>query len=110
MVVMHVCCESIAESELTPTQLPILLKKFNGISKRWESIGMKLSLDCDRLRDIKLEYKDDPKQCMEGVLTQVLANVSLTWRDLCNCLRSDEVGCSEIADEIPHWLSEEKGI
>ncbi len=69
----------------------------------WYNIGWKLNVPIESLNEIEL-IKDDPKTCLRKMLTKRLeAGGPLSWREVCDCLRSPMVGHNNLAETIEEW-------
>ena len=79
-------------------------KLFNARTK-WYAIGLNLNVDDETLRSIELQPSTDCGKCLSNMLAHRLRSGGpLTWKDLCNSLRSQTVGRSDVAEEIEKWL------
>ena len=68
----------------------------------WCYIGLKLNLSTESLNEIELKH--DSKMCLFKMLTKRLQEVGpLSWREVCDCLRSPTVNRIDVAKKIEEW-------
>ena len=61
-------------------------------------------LKSDILDKIKDSQQNNPDYCLRQILTHRLqAGGSLSWRKVCNCLRSPTVSRNDVAEGIEEW-------
>ena len=71
----------------------------------WHNIGLELGVDIDTLESIRLQFNDRHDECLKKMLTCCLqSHGPLTWRGLCDCLKSQTVGRKDVAQKIEKWL------
>ena len=94
---------------MTSEDLPTILEKLLKARTKWFEIGMKLKLDIETLNCIETETEGHDK-CLRKMLIRRLQAVqgTLTWKLLCNCLRSPTVGRNDVANEIEGWIKQSK--
>ena len=93
------------DSELTTDDLSTIINKLYKARTEWIDIGLYLRVDIDTLKSIGSRCQDHPKKCLREMLTHRLQSCGpLTWRDLCDCLKSEPVGRNDVAQEIEEWL------
>lgn len=62
---------------------------------------MKLKLDAETLKCIKLRNRERHDICLHDMLLHRLQSIgSLTWHELCDCLKSPIVDRIDVASEI----------
>ena len=89
------------DTKLTADDLSTVYMKLYSARTRWFNIGILVKIDRTTLECIRVRNRDDPDGCLREMLTHRLqAEGPLTWRDLCNCLRSPIVGRDDVAEEI----------
>ena len=77
-------------------------------SVKWRNLGGALGLDQDTLSAIDVKYRGDTQDCLREMLTKRLQSDSpLSWRVLCDCLRSPTVRRGDVAAEIEKELGEQ---
>ena len=77
----------------------------------WYHIGIVLNLDGGILSNISFGNENDLGKCLWDMLTHRLqAGGPLTWRDLCDSLRSPKVDRYDIAKDIDQWISTMPGM
>ena len=83
-----------------------MCERLHNARTKWEEIGLKLSVPPETLESINLRHKDYHDKCLREMLTWYLEHDGpLTWRDLCDCLRSPSVGRNDVAKVIERWMS-----
>ena len=76
-------------------------KRLVGASVKWYDLGRALGLDQDTLSVIDVKYGGDVQYCLHEMLTKrLLSDDPLSWRILCDCLRSSGVRREDVAMEI----------
>ena len=89
--------------------LPTLYERLFPARAKWRNIGLKLKVEPDTLKAIASKH-NNPDDCLREMLTKRLQAVgSLSWREVCNCLRSRIVDRNDVhvAEKIEEWR---KGI
>ncbi len=87
--------------------LPTLYERLFPARAKWRNIGLKLKVEPDTLEAIASKH-NNPDDCLREMLTKRLQAVgSLSWREVCNCLRSPIVDRNDVAEKIEEWR---KGI
>ena len=82
-------------------------EKLIDASPDWENLGGALGLDINTLNGIEKKYRGDVQDCLREVITKRLqSDGALTWRDLCECLRSSTVKRNDVAQKIERQLGE----
>ncbi len=80
----------------------------------WYNIGLKLKAPNEKLKKIKEANHDDAEKCLCEMIDYCMkSDDGLTWRKVCNSLRSRLVRCDEFAKEIEVWLiknPQQKGV
>ncbi len=67
---------------------------------KWCNIGLKLKVTIDTLEAIASKH-NNPDDCLREMLAKRLQDVgSLSWREVCDCLRSPTVDCNNVAEKI----------
>ena len=75
--------------------------KFYGARDKWFEIGMALKIDYTTLKSIEREQLNNQSKCLREMLAHcVQSGSSLTWTDLCGCLRHRTVERNDLANEI----------
>ncbi len=78
----------------------------------WYDIGLKLKAPNEKLKSIR-EAKHEPERCLcEMIDYCIKSGDGITWRKVCDSLRSDLVKCDQIAEDIEEYLikKHQKGI
>ena len=76
-----------------------------GVSVQWRELGGALGLDQDTLSAIDTKHRGDVQVCLREMLTKRLQSGGpLSWRVLCDCLRSPTVRRDDVAEEIEQEL------
>ena len=66
-------------------------------------------MDIDTLNAIHIEHHGNPDRCLREMIAKRLeSSVPLTWKDLCDSLRSTTVSRNDVATEIEDQISEFK--
>ena len=92
---------------LTQEDTSTVYSKLLNARTKWFSIGQTLKVDIETLQSISDRHRDDPDKCLLEMIVYSLKAFSLTWRDLCDCLRSPTVARNDVAEEIESDL---KGV
>ena len=88
-------------TDITLSDHQEVYERLVGVSVQWLELGGALGLDQDTLSAIDTMHRGDVKDCLCEMLTKRLQSGGpLSWRDLCNCLKSPTVRGSEVAAEI----------
>ncbi len=83
--------------------LPTLYERLFPARAKWCNIGLKLKVDLDTLEAIALKH-NNPDDCLREILAKRLqAGGPLSWREVCDCLRSPIVDRNNLAEEIEGW-------
>ena len=95
----------MTDTLLSVDDLSIVFEKLFKARTKWFQIGMKLTMDIETLNSIAMKNQDNTENSLLKMLTHRLqAGGSLTWRDLCDCLRSPTVDRNDVAQKIEGWL------
>ena len=82
--------------------LSTLYERLFTARNEWYNIGLKLNVPNDSLTEI--ESINDHKICLRKMLTYRLKAVgTLSWREVCDCLRSPTVDRNDVAEKIEEW-------
>ena len=93
------------DTKLTADDLSTVYERLYSARTKWFNIGILVKIDNTTLESIKVRNRDDPDGCLREMLTHCLqAGGPLTWRDLCDCLRSKTVAHNDLAEEITEWI------
>ena len=93
------------DTKLTTADLSTVYEKLYSARTKWFNIGLLLNNDNTTLESIRVRNRDDPDGCLREMLTRRLqAGGPLTWRNLCDSLRSPIVGRDDVAKEIEQWV------
>ena len=98
---------TLTDTKLTQEDTPTIYDKLFKARTKWFNIGLTLKVDNETLLSISIRHRDDPDKCLLEMIVYSLKACSLTWRDLCDCLRSPTVACNDVAAEIKSDL---KGV
>ena len=81
-----------------------LHKKLFDARSNWYNIGLNLKLKRDELNAVEVEHRDNLDTCLRKVLTHHLQVFgALSWREVCDCLRSPTVDRNDVAEKIEEW-------
>ncbi len=70
----------------------------------WYNIGLKLNINSDDLSAIREINSQNLDTCLREMLIKRLhSGVPLSWRDVCDCLRSPTVDRKDVAKKIEEW-------
>ena len=68
---------------------------------QWCELGGALGLDIDTLSTINCDHRHDVQTCLREMLTKRLQSGGpLSWKVLCDCLKSPTVKRNDLATEI----------
>ena len=94
--ILHVYTDTITASDHQE-----VFERLVGVSVQWRNLGGALGLDQDTLSAIDVKYRGDTQDCLREMLTKRLQSGGpLSWRVLCDCLRSPTVRRYDVAAEI----------
>ncbi len=83
--------------------LPLYDKLYDARTK-WFDIGLNLNINNDDLSAINVLNSKPPEICLREMLTERLhSGGPLSWRDVCDCLRSSTVKRNDVAEKIEEW-------
>ena len=84
-----------------------VLTELREVVEEWRFLGLALHIPHYKIREIEANNKGDVKKCLEIVIQTWLEmdNVHLSWKTLCEALRSKLVDCDSIAQQIEDKLS-----
>ena len=87
--------------------LRIVLTELQDINKEWKHLGLELGLTNPVLDEIEYNFPRDVKRCLLEAIDRWLKTGSseLSWRKLCEALRSALVENPTLAEEIESRLS-----
>ena len=75
----------------------------------WYELGGALRLDVNTRDVIKSNCNGDVQKCLREMITKRLQSGSpLSWRELCDCLRSPTVRRNDVAEKIERQIGEVK--
>ena len=78
-----------------------VFERLVGVSVQWRELGGALGLDQDTLSAIDTNYRGNVQVCLREILSkQLQSGGPLSWRVLCDCLRSPTVRRDDVAAEI----------
>ncbi len=80
-----------------------VLTELKTINNEWKSLGIALELDFSELKEIEANYPTSVKDCMAEVIARWLrtgGSSQVSWKTLCDALRSDLLSHSFLAQEI----------
>ena len=97
----------LTDTKLTQEDTSTIYDKLFNARTKWFNIGLTLKVDNETLQSIRIRHREDPDKCLLEMIAYTLKACSLTWRDLCDCLRSPTVAHNELAEEIESDL---KGV
>ena len=79
-----------------------------GASEKWFNLGLALGLDRTTLNATKNKFGNDVQICLGEMLTKRLQSGGpLSWKVLCDCLRSPKVKRSDVATEIEEEMGKQ---
>ena len=94
--VMYFACTVITLSDHQE-----VYERLIGVRVQWRDLGGALGLDQDTLSAIDTMHRGDVQICLREMLTKRLQSGGpLSWRVLCDCLRSPTVKRQDVAEEI----------
>ena len=100
----HCCIDSIILSD----HQEVFERLIISASVQWRELGGALGLDQDTLSAIDTNHRGIVKVCLREMLTKRLQSVGpLSWRVLCDCLRSPTVRRDDVAATILRELGEQ---
>ena len=90
---------------LSEHELVLICTKLHSVGPEWFGLGLTLGIRCSVLETIRSQNRGSCKVCLREMLSLCLrSECTLTWRDLCICLRTSTVGHSDVAEEIEEWI------
>ena len=94
--VMYFTCTDITLSDHQE-----VYERLVGVRVQWRDLGGALGLDQDTLSAIDTMHRGDVQVCLREMLIKRLQSGGpLSWRVLCDCLRSPTVKRHDVAEEI----------
>ena len=85
-----------------------VFERLVGVRVQWRELGGALGLDQDTLSAIDTDHRGKVKVCLCEMLTKRLQSGGpLSWRVLCDCLRSPTVRRYDVAAEIERGTGDE---
>ena len=93
-----------ADTELNSDDLHTVFMKFHCARDKWYEIGLELKMDATTLDEIELVKKNNSGRLREILRCRLQASSPLTWRDLCECLKSVTVDHKDAAEKMKKWL------
>ncbi len=95
----------LTDTELGLDSLIDIKEQLYPARTKWEDIGLKFKVDIETIQSIKQVCNEEHDRCLQNVITKRLQAIGpLTWRELCNCLRSPIVDRNDVAVKIEHWV------
>lgn len=71
------------------------------VRPNWHNFGLALEVDPIELKSIETKYRQDPSDCLREMLySRLKLQHKLTWRDIINALRKQDVGENKLADQL----------
>ena len=99
----HCCTDAIIQSDHQE-----VFERLLSASVQWRELGGALGLDQDTLSAIDTDHRGIVKVCLCDMLTKRLQSDSpLSWRVLCDCLKSPTVGRDDVAATVLKELGEQ---
>ncbi len=99
------------DTELKIDDHPTVYVRLFDACTRWYNIGLILKAPNEKLKNIREVNRDDSERCLcEMIDYCIKSDDGLTWRKVCDSLRSPIVKCNQIAKDIEEWLIQQKGI
>ncbi len=92
------------DTELGLDSLIDIKEQLHPVRTKWEDIGLKLKVDVESIKCIKQVCNEEHDRCLQYVISQRLHASLLTWRELCDCLRSPTVARYDVAVKIEDWV------
>ena len=78
-----------------------------GASANWYNLGGALGLDVNTLNAINSTCRGVVLDCLrEMIAVRLQSGDALTWRELCDCLKSPTVKRNDVAEEIERQIGE----
>ena len=109
-LMLILCLFFETDSELTAEDFSIVHEKLYKARTKWHNIGLELGVDFETLESICLKFRDCHDECLKKMLAcRLQSHGPLTWRGLCDCLKSERVGRNDVAQEIEKWLHPVEG-
>ncbi len=94
----------LTDTELRLDSLIDIKEQLHPVRTKWENIGLKLNVDYETIESIKQVCNEKHDRCLQNVISQRLHASPLTWRELCDCLRSPTVARNDVAVKIENWV------
>ena len=95
------CSTCIYTDTITASDHQEVFERLVGVSVQWRELGGALGLDQDTLSAIDTNHRGNVQDCLREMLTKRLQSGGpLSWRVLCDCLRSPTVRRDDVAAEI----------
>ncbi len=83
----------------------IVYKLVLNASTHWYDIGLELKAPKEKLKSIREANRADSEKCLCDMIDYCIkSNDGLTWRRVCDSLRSSLVKCDQIAECIEEYL------
>ena len=93
-------------TDITLSDRQEVYERLVGVRVKWYELGGALGLDQDTLSAIDSKHRGNVQVCLREMLIKRLQSGGpLSWRVLCDCLRSPTVKRLDVAEEI----EQEKG-
>ena len=90
-------------TKLTYDDFDVVRNELFKARTKWYEMGLTLKMDNETLRSIEIRHCNDPDKCLEEMIKRCLKGDSLSWEDLCDCLRAPTVRRNDLAEEISKW-------
>ena len=88
-------------TDITLSDHQEVYERLFGVRVQWRNLGGALGLDQDTLSAIDTKHRGDVQVCLREMLAKRLQSGGpLSWRVLCDCLRSPTVRRHDVAAEI----------
>ncbi len=100
---------NFADKKLTSEDYVTVYQMTISACSLWYDIGLKLNTPEAALEDIKISNRDRSELCLLSMIDYCIksSNGGLTWRTLCDALKSSAVNRSQLAGEIEEWLAKD---
>ena len=88
-------------TDITLSDHQEVYERLFGVRVQWRELGGALGLDQDTLSAIDTKHRGNAQVCLREMLTKRLQSGGpLSWRVLCDCLKSPTVRRDDVAEEI----------
>ncbi len=108
-IIIRYCCTACTHihththTEICDDLLPLYGQLYPARTK-WFDIGLNLNMISDDLSAINELNNKPPDTCLREMLIKRLhSGGPLSWRDVCDCLRSSTVDRKDVAEKIEEW-------